>query len=76
MQAGPPAYIDVQPPRSARLMFKAAALVDDVPTSIYDGVTQYPVGCTVFQEAQDDHEGDVQWCGSTAPVTGSIPNCL
>jgi hypothetical protein len=44
--------------------YQVAALLDDMPTSIFDGVTTYPLGLTVYQEVAEDHQGGL-YCHST-----------
>ena len=43
---------------------QVVALVDGMPTSIYDGLTVYPLGQTVFHMAEEDHRGGL-YCFST-----------
>ena len=43
---------------------QVVALVDGMPTSIYDGLTVYPLGQTVFHLAEEDHRGGL-YCFST-----------
>ena len=38
-----------------------------MPTSIYDGLTVYPLGQTVFHLAEEDHRGGL-YCFSTVRV--------
>lgn len=54
----PPAEVrgpGAAPPRHAKAFWKAVALVNGVPTSVYDGVTEYPLGATVHQAARPGH---------------------
>ena len=45
----PPMFVDVAPPKWARPAYKLVAIVDGFPTSVYDGVTCFPMGQTVHQ---------------------------
>ena len=47
-----PQYVSDAPPPWARVMFKAVAIVDHVPMSIYDGRTAFALHQTVMHQAR------------------------
>jgi hypothetical protein len=43
-------YSDIPPPTSAKVCYKLVAISGGRFVSIYDGTTEYEVGCTMHQE--------------------------
>ncbi|CAG9460186.1 unnamed protein product [Pedinophyceae sp. YPF-701] len=64
-----PRPVQDPPPAHADSRYKVVALVDGVPTSIYDASTQYPIGQTLMQRARPDHGGGMY-------VFRSVEDCL
>ena len=48
---------------------QVVAMVDGMATSIYDGLTVYPLGQTVFQLAEEDHRGGLYCFSSVSQIT-------
>lgn len=44
------------------------AVVEGLPTSIYDGTTVFPLGRTVFHQAEEDHKGGLYCYRTVGPI--------